>query len=147
MSVETLELWCLVIDHKQEPIGSCFLISDLPQNARVENLREKVKAKRPNDLAGVDAANLEVWKLENPEPVKSRLELPEYTRRTRLYEDGDAGPADNTPVARSLLPTASLSNGIALEDNKLSFLIQIASVPGTSQSLYWRAELTNTFFF
>jgi hypothetical protein len=136
MSVETLKLWCLVIDHKQEPIGSCFPVN-LPRHACVENLREKVKEMKPNDLANVDTDRLEVWKVENPEPVKSRLKLLEYTRRTRLYEDGDVGPADNTPAARSLLPTASLSNGIALEDNKLSFLIQIASVPGTSQSLYW----------
>jgi hypothetical protein len=147
MSVETFDLWCLVIDHNQEPIGSCFLVSDLPRHACVEHLRKKVKKEKPNVLANVDTDHLKVWKVENPESVHSTKELLEYITRIQFYEDEDAGSADNTPAARSLFPTTPLLDIIPLEDNKLSFLIQIPSDPGTSQSMYWRADLTNTLFF
>jgi hypothetical protein len=71
----------------------------------------------------------------------------ESITRIQFYEDGDPGSADNSPAARSLFPTAPLLNDIAWEHDKLSFLVQIPSVPGMSQSLYWRANLTNTLFF
>jgi hypothetical protein len=146
MSVETVNLWCLVINHKQEPIGSCFPVN-LPRHACVGNLREKVKEMNPNVLANVDTVHLKVWKVENPESVHSTRELLEYITRIQFYEDGDLGSADNAPAARSLFSTTPLSDIIPLEDNKLSFLIQVPSDPGTSQSMYWRVDLTNTLFF
>ncbi|OCB85161.1 hypothetical protein A7U60_g7787 [Sanghuangporus baumii] len=61
-----MEVWCLLIDHeKKAAFGDPFSVIVGP-DARIQELKKKVKEERTNDLEHVDAARLTVWRCMNP---------------------------------------------------------------------------------
>ena len=60
-SALVLKIFCLVIDHERTPQGQPFPIS-CSTGDTVGDLKEMVKEKKPNDLGGVDADHLTVWR-------------------------------------------------------------------------------------
>jgi hypothetical protein len=139
LSMQTAELWCLIINDEQppKPIGTCIRFK-LPLGACAQDLLEKIKE---NDPSFPPLHLLKVFKAEEPRPLsevnKPPQRLLEYTTKLQLsYTDayGDE-PTHNASVARFLSHDESLSpDGIAWGDRMLHFLVQIPSVPGTSQS-------------
>ncbi|KZT02786.1 uncharacterized protein LAESUDRAFT_388704 [Laetiporus sulphureus 93-53] len=76
-----MDIWCLLIDHKKEPIGTLFTVK-ISSDADVNDLRAKVKEKRSVDTAGVDSARLIVWRCmdstiifddEDPKTLKDQV--------------------------------------------------------------------------
>ena len=57
----TFKVFCLLIDHKGTPLGELFSVSCLTSET-VSDLKKKVKEEKPNDLGGVDADHLTVWR-------------------------------------------------------------------------------------
>ena len=57
----TFKVFCLLIDHKGTPLGELFSVSCLTSET-VSDLKKKVKEETPNDLDGVDAHYLTVWR-------------------------------------------------------------------------------------
>ncbi|KAF8330172.1 uncharacterized protein EI90DRAFT_3124636 [Cantharellus anzutake] len=59
-----MEVWCLLVDHKNRPTGQSFKV-EVSSDADVDDLAEKVKAKAPRVLGDIDASELEVWRFTN----------------------------------------------------------------------------------
>jgi hypothetical protein len=55
------DCFCLLINHEKKPIGKRFSVKLSPED-RIWALKEKVKQERENDLIGIDAPNISVWK-------------------------------------------------------------------------------------
>jgi hypothetical protein len=92
------EIGCLIIDDKQNPIGSCFTV-ELPQDARAHHLARKVKEWNPCILANVGIASLKLWRIANPIPVGDLEELEEEVMHQRIQDirlvKKNIVPADN----------------------------------------------------
>jgi hypothetical protein len=96
----SMRLWCLVIDHEQKLVGSCFTVN-LPLDACAHGLRKKVKEVKPNDLAGVDPDRLMVWKMTRRirlEELEEEEALDQYIKDLRLKNEKDE-PADDAHTA------------------------------------------------
>lgn len=69
------EIWCLLIDINNMPIGSPFDVAT--GNIKfISHLMEKVKEKRPKALENVDAADLTLWQckaIDWPNVARSQL--------------------------------------------------------------------------
>ncbi|ESK86345.1 hypothetical protein Moror_5052 [Moniliophthora roreri MCA 2997] len=66
------KIWCLVVDHKNQPIGGFFRVFVRDE---IADLQLKVKETRSHDLKDVDAARLEVWKCTNQAIALDRKKL------------------------------------------------------------------------
>ncbi|KAH9052698.1 hypothetical protein EDB87DRAFT_1715971 [Lactarius vividus] len=67
----TISIWLLLVDHTfQTPIGEHFEVGAISGHDNINTLKEKVKEKRRNGLANVDAAELTVWKTKDPLVIK-----------------------------------------------------------------------------
>jgi hypothetical protein len=135
----SMQLWCLIIDHEQKPVSSCFQVS-LPLDACMDELRDEVRKKNPNILRAVDAASLEVWKMTDLRDGEiERIVKDQAIQSIRLCEEeeeDEVALVNDAPVAWSLNPAASLSNGTAPRPDELFFLVQMPAVRGTLRSLY-----------
>ena len=56
-----MEIWLLLVTYDFQAVGGSSLV-DTTSGDDVYHLKEKIKEKRRNDLAHVDAARLTVWK-------------------------------------------------------------------------------------
>ncbi|KAF8322894.1 uncharacterized protein EI90DRAFT_3130658 [Cantharellus anzutake] len=59
-----MEVWCLLVDHKNRPTGQSFKV-EVSSDADVDDLAKMVKAKAPRVLGDIDAYELEVWRFTN----------------------------------------------------------------------------------
>ncbi|KAK1217271.1 hypothetical protein PQX77_020063 [Marasmius sp. AFHP31] len=66
------EIWCLVVDHKNQPSGDLFQVS-VDNTAHIADLKEKVKEKKCNDLERIGAPRLTVWRCANKEVTLQKV--------------------------------------------------------------------------
>src|SRR6266446_2499174 len=59
-----MEVWCLVVDHDNRPIGRPLKV-EVSSDADVDDLTEKVKDKASPRLDDTAAFELEVWRFTN----------------------------------------------------------------------------------
>ncbi|KAL5512425.1 hypothetical protein ACEPAG_3417 [Sanghuangporus baumii] len=91
-----LRIWCLLIDReKKDTFGDAFSIIVGP-DARIEDLKEKAKEKRPVVLGNVDLPFLTVWRCMNPillvevewAQLQKDLSNVDFTDRTKIKRLG-----------------------------------------------------------
>ena len=94
MAAPATQMWCILVDPNfQSTVGNSFRVR-VPSDGLIEDLMDKIKERKQNKLAHVDADDLEVWKLRNPRTVKE-VERAEYLQNLRRLDDvprsGDEG--------------------------------------------------------
>ncbi|KAL5512875.1 hypothetical protein ACEPAH_3273 [Sanghuangporus vaninii] len=91
-----MEVWCLLVDHeKKAAFGDLFSVIVSP-DARIQELKKKVKEERPDVLEHVVLATLTVWRCMNPKllvrmkpaQLKMGLSSVDFTDETKTEELG-----------------------------------------------------------
>ena len=126
MAAPVTQMWCILVDTNfQSTVGNSFRVK-VPSDGLIEDLMDKIKERKQNKLAHVDADDLEVWKLRNPRTVKE-VERAEYLQNLRRLDDvprsGDEGDEETAWRVRSLEEILSHFSG--LPKNKISALVRL----------------------
>ena len=131
MAVPVIEILCILVDNKfKHALWYAFIVEVL-SNGNMAHFRKKIKEERQIDLAHVDAARLEVWKLHDPrEPSEIIQSIPNLRCSAGALLEGE------TEVAR-LVPgnTQILSQLSGIPDDKVSVLVHVSVPGGTPDSI------------
>jgi hypothetical protein len=125
MAVPVTELLCILVDDNfQHAVGGAYRVA-VPSHRLILDLRKKIKEERQIDLAHVDAARLEVWKLHEPRGSSEIIQsFPNLHRSAGVLLEGDAEVARLVPAEAKIL-----SHFSEPPEDKISVLVHI-SVPG-----------------
>jgi Crinkler effector protein N-terminal domain len=111
--------WLLLVNHKFQAIGECFLVN-ISGRDLIANLTKKVKKERRNALANVDAVDLTVW--------KSAIIIDETTTSECLAERLRNIKVDDKDTIEKVGSYVQVAN-LGLSDGQ-TLLVQL---PGTSR--------------
>jgi len=126
MAAPVTQVLCILVDHNfQRTFGGVFCV-DVPSDGCICDLKDNIKEQCPNKLARVDAANLEVWKLRNPQ--KSReIKRTEYLANLRRLDDvPENGDQGDDEVAWQVTGTEEISlHLLELPEDRISVLVRV----------------------
>jgi hypothetical protein len=96
-----IEIWCLVIDQENKPIGSFFSVLHA---GHIADLKNEVKKAKPNALRNIDADELVVWRYTNRSTVLEGENIEEKVRELFSNEEVEK-TGETTMVAKLRIQT------------------------------------------
>ena len=121
---ESTELLCILVDHNfRHTVGGVYRVV-VPSDRLILDLKDKIKEQKQNDLAGVDADRLEVWRLRSPQrSVEIKRNLSNLKCLGEVLRNGDEG--DDEFAWRVQDDDEILSHFSELPKNTISVLVRV----------------------
>ena len=144
MAAPVTQVLCILVDHNfQRALGNAFCV-EVPSDDYAYDLHVKVKKQCPNKLERVDACNLEVWKLRNPQEPKE-IEQMEYLLHLRRLDDVlEKGEQGDDEAAWRVAAADKISLHLSeLPKNRISVLVRVpVNVDGTANGIHHCREFS-----